>query len=293
MSLSFCHITPTNYLDIFALGRKTHLVLAHLVEKDEHYAEWYRKEKLERNCTIILDNSAFEMYKQNKPMYPAEKLVEMANKVNADYIVMPDYPNEDPQKTIEAAEEIYPTINEAGFQTFFCPQSKIGDIKGLVDSYMWAANTPWIDYIGFSILSIPNAYGVEKENKLQRFLSRWKFLQELDKNNFFYQLNFFNNKKLHLLGMLDGPNEILLLEKYLRFFSTWDSSAAVWYGINGISFDQSPTGIYGGKWEKEVDFDHNHARPSDIGIAFRNINYIDSLIQKTLTPNQSESQYSL
>jgi hypothetical protein len=299
MSLSFCHIAPTKYLDIFALGRKTHLVLAHLVESNDHYAEWYKKEKAERNSTIILDNSAFEMYKQGKPMYPAEKLVEMANKVNADYIVMPDYPNEDPEKTIRAAEEIYPTINQAGFQTFFCPQSKIGDVKGLVESYMWAVNTKWVDYIGFSILSIPNAYGVEKNNKLQRFLSRWKFLQELDKNNFFYYLHnnnsdaYNNSKKLHLLGMLDGPNEILLLEKYLPFFETWDSSAAVWYGINGISFDQSPTGMHSGKWETEVNFDHEHAKPSDIGIAFRNINYIDSLINNTLASLQPESQYSL
>jgi hypothetical protein len=38
---------------------------------------------------------------------------------------------------------------------------------------------------------------------------------------------------------------------------TWDSSAAVWYGLNGIKFDNSPTGSYNGKFEKEVDFSFN------------------------------------
>ena len=183
--MDFCHISPTKYLDIFALGRRSHLVLAHLIEEDEEYAKWYREEKQRTNCTIIMDNSAFEMYKQNKPMYPAEKLIDMASQVGADYIVLPDYPNEPPEKTIEAAESIYPTIVEAGFKTFFCPQSKIGDINGLIQSYMWAAHTDWIDYIGFSILAIPNAYGVEKDNKLQRFLSRWKFMQHLEQVGFF------------------------------------------------------------------------------------------------------------
>ena len=38
---------------------------------------------------------------------------------------------------------------------------------------------------------------------------------------------------------------------------TWDSSAAVWYGLNGIEFDNSPTGSRNGKFEKEVDFSFN------------------------------------
>ena len=41
MSLNFCHITPTAYLDIFATGRKCHLLLAHLVNEDEKYRQWY------------------------------------------------------------------------------------------------------------------------------------------------------------------------------------------------------------------------------------------------------------
>ena len=117
-------------------------------------------------------------------------------KINADYIVMSDYPNEDPSKTIAAAEELAPKFKEAEFGTFFCPQSKIGDLEGLVSAFAWAANSHHVDYIGFSILNIPNAYGVEKNNKLQRYLSRLKFMQELDKRCILQQI-VDNKKKIH------------------------------------------------------------------------------------------------
>ena len=143
---------------------------------------------------------------------------------------------------------------------------------------MWAVENPDIDYIGFSILNIPNAYGVEKDNKLQRFLSRWRFCEELALVGFFKKA-LINNKKLHLLGMLDGPNEIWLLKDFLKAFHTWDSSAAVWAGLHGIEFDSSPTGLINGKFEKEVDFASDDATIEEIGIAMRNCKYIDNLLE--------------
>ena len=121
--IDFCHIMPTAFLNTYANKYKTQLILAHLVEEDEHYRNFFAK----YNRTKIMDNSAFEMFKTGQPMYPADKLIEMGHKVNADYIVMSDYPNEDPSKTIAAAEELAPKFKEAEFGTFFCPQSKIGD----------------------------------------------------------------------------------------------------------------------------------------------------------------------
>ena len=249
--IDFCHIMPTAFLNTYANKYKTQLILAHLVEEDEHYRNFFAK----YDRTKIMDNSAFEMFKTGQPMYPADKLIEMGHKVNADYIVMSDYPNEDPSKTIAAAEELAPKFKEAEFGTFFCPQSKIGDLEGLISAFAWAANSHLVDYIGFSILNIPNAYGVEKNNKLQRYLSRLKFVQELDKRGILEQI-VNNKKKIHFLGMVDGPNEIELMgyNGYDECIDTWDSSAAVWYGLNGIKFDNSPTGAVNGKFEKEVDF---------------------------------------
>ena len=131
-------------------------MLAHLVENDEEYANFYK----EYNGVKILDNSAFEMYKQGQPMYESHKLIEMGQKVNASYIVMSDYPDTPASKTIEAAEELGPQFRAAGFGTFFCPQGRVGDLEDLISSFEWAAQSELVDYIGFSILNIPNAYGL-------------------------------------------------------------------------------------------------------------------------------------
>ena len=269
--IDFCHIMPTAFLNTYAQKYNTQLVLAHLVEEDENYANFFAK----YNRTKIMDNSAFEMFKTGQPMYPADKLIEMGRKVNADYIVMSDYPDEDPSKTIAAAEELAPKFKEAEFGTFFCPQSKIGDLEGLISAFAWAANSHHVDYIGFSILNIPNAYGVEKNNKLQRYLSRLKFVQELDKRGILEQI-VNNKKKIHFLGMVDGPNEIELMgyNGYDECIDTWDSSAAVWYGLNGIKFDSSPTGAVNGKFEKEVDF--NEKQGDNTSVRY-NLAYIDKL----------------
>ena len=285
MSISFCHIVPSKYLDIFATGRKAHLVLAHLVEEDEHYRNWYRNEKKRTGCTLILDNSCFEMYKRGLPMYDSDKLIEMAARVDADYVVMSDYPGEPAKKTEEKAEDMQSFLRVAKRGRFFCPQSMIGNVEELVDSYMWAVENPNINYIGFSILNIPNAYGVEKDNKLQRFLSRWRFCELLKAKGFFTRAKV-NEKKLHLLGMLDGPNEIWLLKDFLHYFDTWDSSAAVWAGIHGIEFDSSPTGLINGKFELEVDFAYNDATIEELGVAMRNVKYIDNLLERALNVNR-------
>lgn len=274
----FCHITPTPYLDLFATGRSHHLVLAHLIEEDEKYAKWYANMPRDENSIVIMDNSAFEMYKQGKPMYESSKLMEMANRVRADYIVMSDYPGEPPRKTVEAAMEMAPHLKKYGFGTFFVPQAQIGDVEGVLAAFEWAAEAQEVDYIGVSILTAPNMFGVEKGNNLQRFLSRWKLMQLLEQRGTL-ELIKENGKKIHFLGMVDGPNEIALVSRWLEHIDTWDSSAAVWAGMCGIEFDNSPTGLIAGKNEIEVDFDHNSATIAQIASALKNIRYIDDLLE--------------
>lgn len=274
----FCHIAPTAYLDLFAAGRTHHLVLAHLVEEDEQYASWYANTPRCYGSQVIMDNSAFEMFKQGKPMYESSKLLDMGRKVNADYIVMSDYPGEPSGKTIDAAKELAPIFHYAGFGTFFVPQAEVGDVEGVLDSFMWAATSDAVDYIGVSILTAPNMFGVEKGNNLQRFLSRWKLCQLLEERNFFGEA-YDHGKKIHFLGMVDGPNEVSLVAPWLQYIDTWDSSAAVWAAMCGIDFDNSPTGLINGKNEIEVDFDHNSATIPQIAAALRNIKYIDDLLE--------------
>lgn len=253
--IDFGHISPTAYLSKLCKNRRFHLTLAHLVEIDDSYVDFYVQEKKNNDTTIILDNSAFEMYKQGREMYPSEKLIQMGKKVQADYIVMSDYPKQPAQVTIDKAVEMAPELKAAGFGTFFVPQSKEGDLEDYINAFQWATeNADIIDYVGVSILGAPLAFGVEKGNKLQRFLSRWKIMQILAERGILDRLRNFN-QRIHFLGMVDGPNEIELVKDYHKYIDTWDSSAAAWAGLNGIKFDGSPTGLVNGKFEKEVDFD--------------------------------------
>jgi hypothetical protein len=273
--VDFCHIAPTRLLPTFVNTQSHHLLLAHLVEEDREYTRFYQSG---RNLadTYILDNSAFEMYKQGREMYPSDKLIQMGTLVGADYIVMSDYPNEPGSKTIKAAEQLAPMFREALFGTFFVPQSEIGDIEDYIATFAWAASSPLVDYIGVSILGVPNAYGVEKNNKLQRYMSRYHMMCELERRGILY-LAHNNGKKIHFLGMVDGPNEIELCSRF--HIDTWDSSAAIWAGLNDIAFDTSPTGLVNGKYEKEVDFAFSTSDKAKIDLAKSNMKYINDLCE--------------
>ena len=274
----FCHIAPTNFLDLVK-GRDYHLTLAHLVDTSNEYTEFYRNQV----CINIMDNSAFEMYKQGKPMLTPAKVLEMASIVRANYVVMSDYPGEHSFKTIKAAIDLAPLFRAQGFGTFFVPQSKVGDVEDLISAFDWASTSKHVDYIGVSILGIPNAYRVEKGNKLQRFVARFMFMQELHDRGILHRIRR-NKKKIHFLGMVDGPNEIKLMEPYREYIDTWDSSAGVWLGLNGRTFDDSPTGIIDGKFEKEVDFDLEQSDVSidNYNLAKYNMDYIDKIVTKYL-----------
>ena len=279
--IDFCHISPTSYLDVFTRTNGSHLVLAHLVESDPIYRNFYAN--LDDGKYKIMDNSAFEMYKQGRPMYPTSKLLEMGKSCNADMIVLSDYPNEPGQKTIDAAKKTAKKYKHAGFDTFFVPQSVIGDFEDYMECMAWAldearSDTGLVDRIGLSILGCPNAYGVEKDNKLQRYLSRYAILQEIDNRMLLDEehVNVF-----HCLGMVDGPREIELLSPWKHFIASWDSSAAVWAGLNGIRFDNSPTGLVNGKFEEEVDFDYYRDLNVDtLRNVMYNISYIDDLVER-------------
>ena len=272
--MKFCHIAPVAHLDLVK-GRSAHLTLAHLIDEGhQDYIDFYQNEKFDIN---IMDNSAFELYKAQLPMFDPQKLVGLAQQVNATHIVLPDHPSHPSMVGIDDAKRYAPIFKEAGFGTFFVPQSDVLDLEDLITSFAWAASSPLIDYIGISILAVPNAYGCEQNNPLQRFVSRWKFMNELYDRNLL-QLAAQNGKKIHMLGMVDGPNEISLLRDF--HIDTWDSSAGVWTGLNGVQIDWSPTGLVEGKFEKHVDFEAKIEDNSLIELAQTNMNKIDELVER-------------
>lgn len=288
--IRFCHISPTKYLEQFTSTNGAHLILAHLVEEDPVYADYYAN--LNDGKLKIMDNSAFEMFKQNRPMYPSDNLINMAKKCKADVIVLTDYPKEPWIKTVEQAASMIVDIKQAGYGTFFVPQSELGDMDGLLKSIDWALGKIDIDLIGISILAAPIACGVNETSygrgedntayKMQRFLSRWKVFTEMEDAGLLKDKQAI--KKFHCLGMMDGPNEIRLLTQsgFSKYIYSWDSSAAVWAGINYIKFDSSPTGLENGKFESEVNFNMDAELSEKVVLtANDNINYINKLCQQS------------
>lgn len=283
--INFCHIAPVSYLP-HVKNYRVHLLLAHLVEENEAYRNFYINLKKDNpNVFYHMDNSAFEMFKRGVDMYPTDKLLKMAKLVGADSIVMSDYPKEHPSKTIDAANKLIPQFKGEGFKTFFCPQSQLDCSDDLIDTFAWAIENRDIDYIGVSILACPIGLGINEQKfgdsgrdeafRMQRYLSRWRVFEMLDERGLLDSR--LTNKRFHCLGMTDGPREIDLVSKYHQHIFSWDSSTAIWHGIHNIRYDKSPTGLRNGKFEEEVDFDI--ARTNDFE-SLASISYNMELIDK-------------
>lgn len=217
---SFCVIAPTAYLEHIPLTN-THLVLAHLVEKDSAYAEFYRLRSAAGDL-VIMDNGAYEL----KESYSPEKLIALGKKCGADVIVLPDYPFQAAEKTIEAAEKFIPLFKNEGFKTFFVPQSKKGDMEDWIQAYQWGANNFNVDVLGMSILGIPNAIPWCDPAFSRVVLTA--ILQER---------KIFNKEKHHhYLGLNSGP--ALEIPSLLRMeaLDTIDSSGPFLAGLLGHAY---------------------------------------------------------
>lgn len=236
-------ITPTAYLEQYAIQSNFHLVLAHLVDKNDIYANFYAKVS-ERGDYIICDNGAFELGES----YDPDKLIDLAYKCKADAIVLPDYPAQHSSKTIQAAIELGPKVKDAGFDTFFCPQSEMGDWEGWQEAYEWVSLNDEIDIIGISILALPNALP-----HIPAAYARVVGTQILISKDIF---NF--DKYHHYLGLNAGPGlEIPPLIK-MNALDSCDSSAPVWFGINGIRYNITTDSLspISKQYMREVDFSY-------------------------------------
>lgn len=235
----FCIITPTAYCERYASQSSMHLVLAHLVETDEEYSNFYA----DRNEYKIMDNGAFELGES----YAPDKLIELGKQCNADAIVLPDYPFQHRDKTINAAIELGPAVKEAGFDTFYAPQDVVGDMEGFIEAYKWGAETDWIDIIGMSILAIPNAMP-----HIPRAYARVVMTQLLIDRGVF---NF--NKYHHYLGLNAGPALEIPALIEMNALDSCDSSNPVWAGICGQMYSPAyDSYAMTRKIDKHVEFDY-------------------------------------
>ncbi|RWZ87248.1 MAG: hypothetical protein EO766_12035 [Hydrotalea sp. AMD] len=238
---SFCIIAPTAYLSSYAVLSDTHLALAHLVDTDSKYASWY-KNVSEHGDFIIMDNGAFELGESYEPA----KLIELGRKCGAKAIVLPDYPGQSSQLTIDAAIKWAPMIQNAGFYTMFVPQSNIGNTTDWINAYNWAAGNELVDMIGMSILGIPNALP-----HVPKSYARVVMTELLRSKGM-----FASHKYHHYLGLNAAPNVELPSLLITGSLDSCDSSNPVWFGINGFRYDITNTDYAGiqKKYMREVDF---------------------------------------
>lgn len=224
---TFCAIAPIDYSSL-AGARPAHLVLAHLLDKDyqpiekhaqvDAYVAFIKAEKA-NGAFIMQDNGAYELHESYEPT----KLLELAKMINADAIVLPDYPFQHSSVTIKAAEQYAQTFKDAGFKNFFVPQSQKGDFEDWIAAYEWASNNPLIDIIGISILGVPAAW-----SDIEPAYARVIAMNELKVRGLFN-----SNKHHHFLGLNAGP--ALEIPTLLRMgvLDTVDSSGPIWAAING------------------------------------------------------------
>lgn len=239
---SFCVIAPTAYLDLTAARTNTHLVLAHVADHDDQYADFYRRMS-DRGDYIICDNGAFELGES----YAPDKLIQLGHKVGANALVLPDYPLQHADVTIAAAEKYIPIFKSAGFDTFYAPQSEPNQLEQWIHAYRWGAGHPDVDIVGMSILGIPAALP-----HIPAAYARVVMAQLLVDRGVF---NF--NKSHHWLGLNAGPAlEIPPLLK-MGVMDTCDSSGPVWSAICGHEYTHnSDSYLTAIKPKKHVDFDY-------------------------------------
>ena len=236
---SFRYIAPIKLLDQATVSN-THLVLAHLVDQSDEYALFY-KNLSKQNHYITMDCSSYEL----KEPYAPDKLLSLAEKCGADTIVLPDYPFEHSVVTITAANKCIPIFKDAGFKTFFVPQSKVGDLTDWINAYEWAANHPDIDVIGMSILGIPNALPT-----IDPSFSRVVMTSIL------LDRGIFGNDKLHhYLGLNGGPATEIPSLLRMNVLDTIDSSGPIWSACLGHEYSKNTDSLLQIKKPKmPVDF---------------------------------------
>jgi len=136
-------IAPIPHLEVARLS-DFHLVLAHLVLENEHYAQFYR-ERSDDGDYIILDNGAAELGKS----VDMDRLLEAADIVGPNEIVIPDVLYNF-YATVDNLKTYGPWLRERlpGVKLMAVPQGKtLGEWLWCWDEF---CHTPEVDVIGLS-----------------------------------------------------------------------------------------------------------------------------------------------
>jgi hypothetical protein len=122
--VKYGYISQIKYQHLIPENADFHLILAHLLDKQE-YVDFY-KEKIKRGDTVILDNSAFEF----KRALSAEEIFGFIERsgIEPTYVVAPDYPFQEWQITMESTLAFIKEVKDKPYKVMAVPQSRKGDV---------------------------------------------------------------------------------------------------------------------------------------------------------------------
>jgi len=204
-AIKFCHIAPTEHLLHAAAHSQRHMALQHLtLDTDDNdptqYVKKFRQIAAEGGY-IYLDNSQFEL---GKPC-SIDALIIAGHTVDASCLILPDG---------DMSEEDCKIVHANGFDVMVIPEG-----PALDEIFLDALSRPDIDYVGLSYSKTSQYLGRHRHSATSRF----DFLSSLGA--------ILPIKKIHLLGAVI-PGEISLMKPYEDAIMSWDSSLAVWAGLD-------------------------------------------------------------
>lgn len=253
----FAIISPSPYLDELSTRSKYHLALAHLVEKDSVYATFY-KQRSDAGDYVVMDNSGFEFKGQT---FDPTRLIELGERCGAKCLVLPDYPFENYEKTIAGAADNIESFVQAGFDTMYVPQSEKDDLSGFMKSYEWAIENKLINWIGMSILALPNAVSYIHPAYARIVVSELLIahgLMQRAKDVGIYH---------HYLGLINASLELPTLLR-MGVLDTCDSSNPVWAAANGYQYDLNGDSYLTVTKKKLPEVDFNWEAPASLRKTF-------------------------
>lgn len=232
-------ICPTYHLGSFAKRSNYHLVLAHMVEKDLRYRNFYR-EMSKRGDYITLDNSSYEL---GDDIYTPQQLINLALEVGASEVMAPEtYCDAD--ATIEKVctfIDVFSSVKNKGNLKVFATVhgETLMDVHRCVETVIKEG----VSVIGFSCrLDYPipgysryDLPGMESWNRsvvrLHTVFSLRKLMEKYRDRNIEY----------HLLG-INHPMEIAYYDTigFGNTIRSVDSSCPYLNGVEGVRISDAP-----------------------------------------------------
>ena len=205
-------IAPVPLLERYGAITDYHLVLTHLVLRDNYYTQFYQRRK-RKGDYLILDNSLIEL---GEAMSISDVL-RAAELVQPDEIVLPDKFKDGPA-TLELIKQTLKELpKDLPYKLMAVPQGK--DLHEWLECYNEILNLERIQVIG--IPKVTQTYTIGRAG-LTTLLSQKNIID--------------HGRDYHLLGVWENPFEIALQARHYWIRGV-DTSIAVLCGQLGIAFD--------------------------------------------------------